>query len=209
MSENTPKAPAARFLDSMTMDYEKWHDGTGYDLDALRDVPQAERNGIESILIEHAPRDWRDIEALAVLDTPKARKAIEVALKHSDPRVRREAMLHAPEKVDTTSREQLLIDALNTRELPGGLGAAIDEVPDFHPQGVIDALFRGLLKREGEVACNFAAMLYFLYGKAAEPFDWDHRPFFLRFNTNDRTEREAVYRELCATLGVDPKKYLH
>jgi hypothetical protein len=46
-------------------------------------------------------------------------------------------------------------------------------------------------------------MLAFLHGKASEPFDWQQRPFFLRFHTEDRREREAVFRELCAKLGID------
>jgi hypothetical protein len=50
--------------------------------------------------------------------------------------------------------------------------------------------------------------LFFLHGKSKEQFDWDHRPFFLRFNTTDRNEREAVFREMCETIGVDPQKYL-
>jgi hypothetical protein len=44
----------------------------------------------------------------------------------------------------------------------------------------------------------------FLYGKAKEPFDWDIRPFVLRFATHDPAERRAVYEELCQRIGVDP-----
>jgi hypothetical protein len=53
-----------------------------------------------------------------------------------------------------------------------------------------------------------AALLFYLHGKAKEPFDWDHRPFFLRFTATDRSEREAVFRELCEAVGVDPRKYV-
>jgi hypothetical protein len=38
-------------------------------------------------------------------------------------------------------------------------------------------------KREGDVAVLFAAMLFYLYGKAKELFDMKQRPFFLLFNT--------------------------
>lgn len=37
-------------------------------------------------------------------------------------------------------------------------------------------------------------------------FGRNHRPFFLRFHTEDRAEREQAYRELCGRLGVDPAK---
>ena len=51
-------------------------------------------------------------------------------------------------------------------------------------------------------------MLAFLHGQADEPFGWNQRPFFLRFHTAVRSEREAVFRELCARIGVDAGTYL-
>ena len=60
---------------------------------------------------------------------------------------------------------------------------------------------RATLRGDGEAAVNFAALLYYLHGKAESSFDWAHRPFFLRFNTDDRAERMAAYRELCAQIG--------
>jgi hypothetical protein len=68
---------------------------------------------------------------------------------------------------------------------------------------VIDALLRGAVHREGEVAVHFAALLFYLHGKSKEPFDWEHRPFFLRFHTDNPEERKAVFQELCTILGVD------
>ncbi|HEY4328985.1 MAG TPA: hypothetical protein VGN88_04555, partial [Phycisphaerae bacterium] len=73
-----PKPPALspaaeRFIASMPMDYEKWHDGTGYDLTALAEITGDERARIADIIIQHKPRDWRDIEALAQMDLPQAK----------------------------------------------------------------------------------------------------------------------------------------
>jgi hypothetical protein len=199
--------PMQRFLSSMVMDYEKWHDGIGYDLAALEELSEAQRREIEEKLIRHQPRDWRDIEALAQLDSPRARKEVEAALKSSDSKIRAEAMLYAADKADPNDREKRLIASLKKHGLYNGLSEAIDEAEDFHPPGVIDTLFRGALNRDGEAAVHFAALLMFLHGKAKEPFDWDHRPFFLRFHTDDRAERKAVFRELCEKVGVDPAKY--
>jgi len=58
------------------------------------------------------------------------------------------------------------------------------------------------------VAVLFAAMLFYIYGKATEPFDMKQRPFFLRFNTEDKKERVQVFLNLCKQLNIDPKKYL-
>lgn len=200
--------PADRFIASMTITFDMWHDGTGYDLDALRAVPPGERARIEHILISHQPRDWRDVEALAQIDSPHARMAIEEALNHRDPKVRREAAKYAGDKIDPAEREALLLKSLKTCRPFDGLTEALDEVEKCHPPSVIDAMLRGLLDREGDIAVHFAAMLLFLHGKAKEPFDWDHRPFFLRFNTEDRAERKAVFRELCETIGTDATRYL-
>ncbi len=63
-----------RFEKSMNINYEKWHDGLGYDLDAIKSASATERKTIEQILIQHNPRDWRDIEALAQIAYKKRSK---------------------------------------------------------------------------------------------------------------------------------------
>jgi hypothetical protein len=199
---------ANRFIESMKMTFDMWHDGTGYDLNALQEVSPSELHGIETILIHYQPRDWRDIEALALIDSAPARKAIEDALKSSNPQVRREAMRHVPEKADPADREKLLLQGLTTANAFDGLTEAMDEAAEFHPPAVVDGLIRGVLNRDGEVAVHFAAMVFYLHGKATEPFDWNQRTFFLRFNTSDGAERKVVFREMCEAIHVDPEKYL-
>ena len=197
-----------RFLASMVMDFDKWHDGTGYDIALLDLMSQEERARAEDALIRRSPRDWRDIEALARIGSPRARQEVDAALTSTDNHVRREAMHHACDKAQPADRERLLVRSLENDVIYGGLTQAIDEAATFHPPAVVDALFRGALDRDGEVAVHFAALLMFIHGQSAEPFDWNHRPFFLRFHTTDRAEREIVFRELCERVGVDPAKYL-
>lgn len=197
-----------RFTASMTMDYDKWHDGVGYDLEALRAIPSGELASIAAMLIRHAPRDWRDVEALAQIDLPEAKQAVIAALSDSDPAVRRAAQRHLPEAIDPRKREAQLIKALKTAAPYAGLTQALAEVEEFHPPAVIDALFRGALHGPPESAVHYAAMLFYLHGKAKEAFDWDHRPFFLTFNETNPERRAAVFRELCAVVGVDGERYL-
>jgi hypothetical protein len=204
--------PAARrFLASMNVAYDMWHDGVGYDLDALSQLSPDELKRIEQILVNHQPRDWRGIEALAQIDSPAAREAVAAALDSRDATIRSVARQYAGQAAaDPAQRERLLIQSLENDDLiTSGLGKSIDEAATFHPPAVMDALFRGALNRPGEAAVHFAALLMHLHGKAPEPFDWAQRPFFLRFNTPDRREREAAFRELCEKVGVDPGKYLH
>ena len=43
---------------------------------------------------------------------------------------------------------------------------------------------------------NAAALLMYLCGQAPEPFDWNLRPFFLRFGEEDPNELRAAWTEL-------------
>jgi hypothetical protein len=201
-------SPLRRFEKSMIIDYEKWHDGVGYDIEAIREASPAERAAIERMLISHSPRDWRDIEALAEIDTEAARKAIKRAIKDPNPEVRAAVGRYTPNLISNNERSRHIVDALRNAEIFGGLSQVLDEVEEYHPDEVKEALIVGLLSRKGDVATLFAAMLFYIYGKAESPFDMEQRPFFLRFNTEDRKERVQVFRELCQQLGIDPEKYL-
>ena len=101
-----------------------------------------------------------------------------------------------------------IVEALRTAEFYYGLSQAIDEAAEFHPASVVAQLFRSALNREGGVAVHCAALLLFIHGWAEAKFDWEHCPFLLRFNTKDPVEREAVFRELCERIGVDPATVL-
>lgn len=197
-----------RFRRSMVIDYEKWHDGVGYDLDAIAAASPAERAAIERLLLDRGVRDWRDAEALAALDTAGARAALRDALRSEDAEIRLSVTRYAADLVDEAGRADSLVRALETAAPFAGLTEALDQAAVFHPPAVIDALFRAALSREGEVAVHVAALLLFLHGKADELFDMAQRPFLLRFNTDDRGEREAVFRELCARVGVEPESLL-
>jgi hypothetical protein len=192
----------------MVIDYEKWHDGIGYDLDAIKSASPAECKTIEQILINHSPRDWRDIEALAQIDTGNSRETVKNAINDPNPDVRIAVTRFAPNLVTNNERSKSLIMALETAELFGGLSQALDDIEEYHPVEVEEALIKGLLSREGEVATLFAGMLFYVHGKADEAFDMKQRPFFLRFNTRNKEERVQAFMELCKQLDINPEKYL-
>jgi len=210
-AEDPPAAaptPFERFAESMRPDRERWHDGVGHDLQALAEAGPDQRRLIEERLLARQPRTWHDIEALAALDTPRARAAILAALDDPDAQVRAAVTRFAAQLVPHQDLVAALVRGLETAEIYGGLTQVLDQVEEFHPPPVVDALFRGALRREGEVAVHFAAMLMFVHGRATEAFDWDQRPFYLTFHTEDRAEREAAFRELCRRVGVPADPYL-
>lgn len=209
-SQPAPPAPTplSRFEESMAIDYEKWHDGIGYDLSQIELANAEERKTIEMLVVFHKPRGWRDVEALAALDTPRTRQTLRETLEDGDAELRAAVLRYAPGVATPIERTESIVRALQTAAPYAGLSQTLDQVAEHHPAEVIDALLRNALTREGAVACHLAAMLMYVHGKAAEPFDWAQRPFFLRFNTEDRGEREQIFRELCEKIEVDPAAYL-
>ncbi len=189
------------FRSSMEMDYEKWREGTGFAIELIPEATADERATIESILIHRRPYDWRTIQALAALDTPKARTALISAMQDGDAAVRMAVHRYAPELISQRQRTHSLVAALATAEFYGGLTQALSEAAAFHPPEVEQALWQGVREREGGIATHFAALLCYLHGKAKSPFDWDLRPFFLRFNTADPAARRAAEAELRALVA--------
>ncbi len=86
----TPKVETAvdRFRESMVGTYERWHDGIGYDVALFETATPDELVEIENLLLSRSVDDWRDVEALASLDSPRARVALRKALQSSNHRVR-------------------------------------------------------------------------------------------------------------------------
>lgn len=188
------------FTQSMNIDYEKWHDGIGYDLDALRAMSPAEQNAAESLLLARNPFDWRDIEALALLDTPPARAVLQTALQSEHAEMRLAVARYAPDLVSTEQQTASLVAALETASLYRGLSQALDAIAALHPAAlppeIEDALWRCLQEREGDVAVHLAALLTYIHGQAQAPFDFALRPLFLLFHTEDAAQRAAAVTAL-------------
>lgn len=200
MSSDAPKVPAAgrvaRFVASMNLSYEKWREGEGYAVDLIAEAAPDEAARIEEILVSRGVSGWREVEALARLDTARARTVLRAAFLQGDAEVRAAVLRFTPDLASEDEVVAHLVRGLETAEFYRGLSAVLDLVTQVHPPPVIAALRRGLRGREGGVACHFAAMLMYLHGHAREPFDWSQRPFYLRFTTDDPAAREAACREL-------------
>ncbi|MBL9199769.1 MAG: hypothetical protein JNL39_04640 [Opitutaceae bacterium] len=203
-----PATAVDRFRESMVVTYERWHEGIGYDLALLKTATPDELLEIEELLLPRATDGWREVEALAAIDSPRARVALRQALKRGNHEVRTAVLRHAPRLVSDAERTAALVAALEGSDTYGGLTQALAQVEEFHPPAIVDALLRGVLTRTDGPPVHFAAMLMFIHGKAKSAFDWDRRPFFLEFNTDDGEKRRALFRDLCSKIGVDPAPYL-
>ncbi len=198
-------APLERFRQSMNIDYEKWREGIGYDVDALDAMAPDARRAAESLLLVRGALDWRDVEAMARLDTPACRRVLRQALETGETAIRLAVMRFAPLLLAPDDRAAQLVAALATAAPFDGLSQAIDQVVAFHPAEVMAALWRGLTQREGGVAVHYAALLAYLHGRADSVFDMNQRPFFLTFNTDDPAARATAVAALRERLaGASP-----
>jgi hypothetical protein len=197
-----------RFRRSMELDRDRWRDGIGYDLDTLAAADPAERAAIEALLVARGARDWRDVEALAAVDGERARALLREVAAGADQRLRVAVLAAAPELLAEPQRTAILVDALERAESGGGLTQALLLAEDRHPAEVVDALFRGLLARDGTTAVQFAALLMFVHGRAGAAFDIGQRDYLLRFCTEDPAQRRAMLRDLRARLGLPAARFL-
>jgi hypothetical protein len=206
-----PSPAHERFLSSMIMDHEKWHDGIGYDLEALREMSAAELTEIVKRL--SAGCDWRDVEALAVIvsldsisaDAAKQAKSALKKLAKSN----NQAGLRAAEALadlgESDGVEDKVVKTLLRMGDDSAFSDALDLCEDLRGDRIKMALLKCARDHDSQ-GVHCAAMLYYHAGIAKEAFDWDHRPFFLRFNPDDPEDRAKAFVELCAKVGVDPKE---
>lgn len=192
-----------RFHQSTLINYERWHDGIGYDLELLKSATMEERKQIEQLLISGGVKDWRDVEALAALGSPRARALLRRSFEGGDDQLRVALLSHAPDLFSESERTAVLLSALQNTGVYGGLTQTMLLVESFHPPEIVDALLRGVLTRDGAIAGQFAAMLLFIHGKVSSPHDMEYRPFCLKFQDGDRRE---LFRELCERIGLDAAK---
>jgi len=193
------------FWPDRDMDYEKWHDGIGYDLDALEAMSESERQAVEANMALRGVMDWRDVEALSKLDGAMARKALSEALVNGSFEVRLAIARLRSDWLDPAARTALLEEALGQAAPFAGLSHTVDAVLAFHPPRVMSALWQQLESREGGVAVHYAALLAYLHHIADSPFDMAMRPFFLTFNTEDPLARRSaigVLRDKIALEGT-------
>jgi hypothetical protein len=203
-----PESAAYRaFVASMQISYSDWRDGAGYDLEALRQITDNERGAVVETLsgrIASTP-NWRDVEALAEIETPAARDALRRALEASDAQTRLRAAEILTEAGEAADLEGVIIEALRESELFGGLSQALDLAAEHPSPRIQETLLELSLSGHREQRVHCAALALYLGGQASEPFDWEHRPFFLRFGEDDRETQVEAYLELCRRLGVEPK----
>src|ERR1051325_9887261 len=104
-----------RFLNSMAMSYDRWHDGIGYDLEAIDEMTDDEKAAVIGLLIKESSQPWRNFEELQHINTPLAISAIKRALTGGSLQVRIAASRFA--EGSEPEREAILVEAISKGEL--------------------------------------------------------------------------------------------
>lgn len=204
------RAPAApseacrAFLASMNVTYEQWHDGIGYDLDALAKLTVDERRYVGDMLLQRVrarEAEWRDIEALEILDLPETRAVLEKALQTAKPETRLHIARFLARNGAAVPIDRIIADILRRGSYQDGLSLAIDMVPAHATPFLRNVLLDCARNGYPDVRVHAAALCLYLAGQADEPFDWKHRPFFLNFGEEDPVIRQRAFEELCRRIG--------
>jgi hypothetical protein len=140
-SHPPPASAFPRFVRRRAIDADKWHDGEGCDLDALRDAAPAGRTRIEALLVQRGAHDGRQVDAFAALAAPPAGEVLR-AMKNPGPGIRLVGSRRAPGLLQDRKRVASLLQAPETAEFYGGLSQALHEAEDVHPPENAGALRR-------------------------------------------------------------------
>ncbi|MBX7131941.1 MAG: hypothetical protein K1X67_04595 [Fimbriimonadaceae bacterium] len=192
-----------RFRASMNIDYEKWHDGIGYDIDLIPQMSPKEIAEVERIMLGRGVMDWRDLEALDALGTIRSLDLIDHTRAHGSAELKVHAMRYG-RPLDAKATEDGIIEGLRNTEFYGGLTQALDQAAESDSPRVQAELFRMARDKVGDGSYQAVAILYARFGKISSQWDFSRRDFFLRFVGPVTEDRKQAFLEMCAELGVDP-----
>jgi len=183
-----------RFRASMVMDFDAWHDGTPYDLDALMELADADRRAIGRELAAKRELDWRDVQALERIGTPEALERIAAAAGAQDGHGGASALRAVGRESWTGEREDRFIALLDAARLMETSLDTLFEVAEAHPTGRVRAKLLDLATAgEPGMRYAFGAFLLYLHGQADDWYGLDaaHRPHLLGLSGDAAARADA------------------
>lgn len=197
MSDPPRSEAYVRFKRSMTLDYDAWKEGTPYDVAALAEVSDQERAVLTDELCAKASLDWRDVEALRALATPKALARVGVAAERQTDGGGIEAFMDEVARGWSPAIEARFIEKLERVQSMTGALDRLYEIAEAHQTpSVMEQLLRNArIHSDPTVRYSMGAFLLEITGHADTryTFDADIRPHLLDLNSADyRTYKAAV-----------------
>jgi len=190
-----PKSEAwTRFVASLEMDLDKWRDGTGYDIAALREMTEIERGAIREMIAtrlgnHNRSADWRDLEAAEALGL---KDAIATRAEDDDPQTR----LRVKQALgDEDSVVAELCKTIGTSRDPDAVSKALDHVANYPT----DAVKQAVIKRVRKVDSQFitaSMVLLEVFGGVDDAFA--ERPFL--FEVQEQGPDGELMKKLIARV---------
>ena len=191
-----PSDAYTRFKKSMMIDYDAWRDGTPYDIAALSEIADEERDLLTEELCEKSSLDWRDVEALRTLATPKALKRVGVAAEKQTDGGGIEAFFDEVAQGWTPEIEARFIEKLERVQSITGALDRLYEIAQAHPTpAVMEQLLRNArIHSDPTVRYSMGGFLLELTGHVDTryTFDTNIRPHLLNLNSADYAEYKAA-----------------
>lgn len=191
-----PSEAYTRFKRSMMLDYDAWKEGTPYDVPALAEVTEEERELLTDEICEKSSLDWRDVEALRALATPKALKRLGVAAERQVDGGGIEAFMDEVARGWSDEIEARFIEKLERAESMTGALDRLYEIAEAHqtPAVMTQLLRNARIHSDPTVRYSMGAFLLELTGHTDTryTFDGDIRPHLLNLNSADYKEYKAA-----------------
>ncbi len=193
-----------RFRASMILNFDVWHDGIPYDLDALMALPEAERSAIGCELAAKGELDWRDVQALERIGTPEALARIAAAAGAQADHGGASALRAAASDGWPREREDRFIALLEAARPMETSFDTLFDVAEAHPTPRVRAKLLELATGGApETRYAFGAFLLYLHGQAEDWYglDTEHRPHLLGLSDSGaaRAGAEAWLRNMIAS----------
>ncbi|MCX7357645.1 MAG: hypothetical protein NT015_05830 [Alphaproteobacteria bacterium] len=178
------------------IDYDAWREGTPYDVAALGEVTSDERDLLTEELCERSSLDWRDVEALRALATPKALKRLGVAAEKQTDGGGIEAFMDEVAQGWTPEIETRFIEKLQRVQSMTGALDRLYEIAQAHPTpAVMEQLLRNArIHSDPTVRYSMGGFLLELTGHidTRYTFDANIRPHLLNLNSANYADYKAA-----------------
>ncbi len=193
---DSSSAAYARFKRSMQIDYGAWREGTPYDIAALAEITEEERDALTEELCAKGKLDWRDVEALRALATPKALARIGEAAATQTDGAGIEAFLDEVEQGWSPQIEARFIEKLELAQSMTGAMDRLFAIAEEHPTPAVMAqlLRNARIHSDPTVRYMMGAFLLELTGHADTRYTFDPaiRPHLLDLNSADYQAYKAA-----------------
>ena len=194
---NTPERSDAfrRFEASMILDYDKWKEGTPYDLAALDEMSAEERDVFAGEIAARSELDWRDVEALRRIATPFALARVKHAGLVQTNGGGAEAFAGEAKDDWNDEIERRFIDKLGAIRLMESSTDRLYAIAAAHPTPAIRAaLYRLATTGDESMRYSWGAALLYITGHAGDSYGLSdgHRPHLLGLKGDTDEERKVA-----------------